>query len=431
MEKTRVTRRQTSSWAVVLTSVFIALLLAISIVQGLSAQTAIDEVAPTATPTGTVEGESEASETVEASASLTATLETTGGEVLTGTVLLTETVALTPTEVVASVSSPTQTIFMPIMATSLVKLTIDATRPNSNNAWQVQWPDFGAGYTYRFQESKRPDFASLIVDETLASAAKNITHSASPFNSYYYRVALQKDGKMGPWSDTLTVVGAYRDDFNDDSTGWAMRRTTFLEETVAWYGQGDNAGNFIIVVADRWDWMIASPLQKAPEPPYVIEYRSRVHDASNLVSGGAVVGGDWNYQACPEFGNVYKTDNCFNHFYNFNYIYYGPMKLQFEQVSTLYWCPTCNGSPIKRLGDPDLWKVVDNVVSHNQGLQYHTYKIEVRDTGLKLWIDNSYKGAFGNGAYSDDPFFGVFASTDEYKPSIWFFDWYKVTPLNS
>jgi hypothetical protein len=210
-----------------------------------------------------------------------------------------------------------------------------------------------------------------------------------------------------------------------------MRRTTFLEETAAWYGDGDNAGNFIIVVADRWDWMIASPLQAAPEPPYVVEYRARVHDASNLVSGGTVFGGDWNFDDCPEFGNVYQTDNCFNHFYNFNYIHYGAMKLLFEQVDELLWCPGCGGSPIKRLGDKSNWREIDPIFGNSSARDWHTYRVEVRNDGLYLSIDGEFEGQFGSPAYVNDPFFGVFASTDEYKPSIWFYDYFTVTPLDS
>ena len=104
------------------------------------------------------------------------------------------------------------------------------------------------------------------------------------------------------------VIGGYRDDFSDESSGWSpVRRTTYLEETIAYYGDGNEEGSLVIIVADRWDWLIASPLMPAPEPPYAIEFRARVHDASNLVSGGAVFGGDWNGQACPEIGNVYQN----------------------------------------------------------------------------------------------------------------------------
>ena len=224
------------------------------------------------------------------------------------------------------------------------------------------------------------------------------------------------------------IIGGYRDDFSDASSGWSpVRRTTYLEETVAYYGSGSEAGNLIIIVADRWDWLIASPLKPTPEAPYAIEFRTRVHDASNLVSGGAVFGGDWNGQPCPEIGNVYQTTNCFNHFYNFNMIFYGPLKLLHEQVDSLFWCPNCGGSPIKRLG-PTI--DVDPILSNGPSLEWHTYRIEVRASGVKFFVDNVQRATFSNTTYINEPYFGVFASTDEYKPSIWFFDYYQVTALD-
>lgn len=346
---------------------------------------------------------------------------------LTGARGLSQDDTLTATaELSATGAVTTHILYMPIL---FKPMFISVTLPNSSNQWTVSWEPVPGATGYIIHQSNSPDFSTLTNNVTVGAVTSYQFSNALSFkNVFYHRVKPVFSGDEGQWSNTAMVIGGYRDDFSDSTSGWEpMRRTTFLEETNAYYGSGSEAGNLIIVVADRWDWLIASPLAPAPQPPYAIEFRTRVHDASNLISGGAVFGGDWNGEACPEFGNIYQTDNCFNHFYNFNMIFYGPMKLLHEQVDNLVWCPTCNGSPLKRLGPT---QGVDPILPNGPSLDWHTYRIEVRSTGVKFFVDNEQKATFTNTSYIYEPYFGVFASTDEYKPSIWFFDYYQVKRID-
>jgi hypothetical protein len=315
---------------------------------------------------------------------------------------------------------------MPILFKPMV---ISVTVPNSANQWTVSWEDVPGATEFVIQQSQDPSFSTLTNEVTVGDVNSYQFNNALSFkNIYYHRVMPLYDDIEGQWSNSAVVIGGYRDDFSDSTSGWTpVRRTTYLEETVSYYGTGSEAGNLIIIVADRWDWLIASPLAPAPRLPYAIEFRTRVHDASNLVSGGAIFGGDWNGQACPEVGNIYQTTNCFNHFYNFNFIFYGPLKLLHEQVNSLSWCPNCGGSPIKRLG-PTI--DVDPILSNGPSLEWHTYRIEVRSSGVTFFVDNNQRASFGDKSFINEPYFGVFASTDEYKPSIWFFDYYQVKAID-
>lgn len=334
---------------------------------------------------------------------------------------ITPTNILGPTGVVT-----TYTLYMPIMFKAM-EITI--SDPTSANQWTISWDSVPGATGYVIQQSNDPAFTTLTNEVPVGAVNSYQLSTALSFdNIYYHRVKPLFSGFDGPWSNTVMFIGGYRDDFSDDTSGWVpARRMTFLEETVVRYGSGSEAGNLIIIVADRWDWLIGSPLKPAPEPPYAIQFRARVHDASNLVSGGVVLGGDWNGQACPEIGNVYQTTNCFNQFYNFNMIFYGPMKLLHEQVDSLVWCPNCGGSPIKRIGPT---QGIDPILANGPSLDYHTYRIEVRDSGVKFFVDDSQKATFSNTSYINRPYFGVFASTDEYKPSIWFYDYYQVTRID-
>lgn len=308
-------------------------------------------------------------------------------------------------------------------------ITLTASLPNSQNQWTLSWivagGDVGDITGFLVHETQDPTFASYDTHSLAANVnSLPVQHDAGPDNVYYYRVA-----PVGPWgdsdySDVVTVVGNYFDDFSDPDSGWGMRRTSYLEETFVYYLNGE----LVTLVADRWDWVVGSPLRPAPAVPYAIEYRAHVHDASNLVSGGVVYGGDWNGEACPDPGNIYETNNCFNQFYTHNYIFYGPLKLLWEKVNELYWCPTCGGSLLKRLADTE---EVDPVLPNGPSLDWHTYRVEVREDGARLYVDDAFVHHFPDTTYLDQPYFGTFASTDEYKPSIWIYDWFRVTRLDS
>lgn len=324
------------------------------------------------------------------------------------------------------------TLYLPALFKPLPIVTVQATRPNSSNHWRVSWNDLGGGITYELQEAGSADFNGATTFVMGSEVFRDITnHTPSLNNIYYYRTRAKSGDVYGPWSNLVVVRGGWHDDFNNPASGWTMRRTTYLEGTNIYYGTGNEAGYLVAIVSDRWDWVLGSPLVPAPTPPYVIEYRSRVHDASNLVSGGIVLGGDWNGGGCPDPVNLYQTTNCFNHFYNFNYIFYGPLKLLFEDVDQLVWCPNCGGSPLKRVGDYTEADAFD-VFPNGPAEEWHTYRVEVRHDDLRLYIDGQFKRSFTDNEawWRTGPYFGVFASTDEYKPSIWLYDYFKVTYLD-
>lgn len=328
-------------------------------------------------------------------------------------------------------------IFLPFVAYNEIPVppdvTASATLPDSQNRWTLNWTVAGDDVddltAIEVHESQSPSFDSYTTINLGADArSREIQHAAGPDNVYYYRVVA-----VGPWgdalSDAVTVIGNYYDDFSDDQTGWRLRRASLLDRMHAYYSNEGGDEVFITLVDDRWDWLLASPLRPAPALPYAIEYRARVHDASNLVSGGVAYGGNWNGGACPELGTpaFFTTENCFTQFYLHNYIFYGPLKLQWEKVNYLEYCPDCGGSALKRMAD---LYVIDDIIDHGPSLDWNTYRIEVRSTGASLFINGEFQYHFGDTDYVHQPYFGVFASTFEYKPAIWFFDWFRVTRLD-
>lgn len=318
---------------------------------------------------------------------------------------------------------------------------LSATRPNSANHWQMEWSVSSNQYiaSYELQMSQDPTFMVGVTTLTPGSAAVSQlinTVQPSPNNVYYFRMRAIGLSDNSGWSNTVRVVAGYYDTFNNNQTGWsgptlkdALRRLTFLEKIDSWYEANDW---LIIRVEDSWDWAIASPLRPAPQPPYAIEFRSMPANLGNLVSHGVVFGADWDgVAACPDWSSlegVYAHQNCFNHFYNTNLIWSSDndLTLLWERIDTLVWCPNCGGSPLKRLGD-----VPAAVPFRLNASGWNNYRIEVREGEIRFFIDGGLRYVYNDTRWITSPYFGVFASTDEYSNSTWRYEYFRITPLDN
>lgn len=342
-------------------------------------------------------------------------------------------------EVIEVMGSPIQ--FLPFTLFGLQPdpgpVTLTAGSPNSENKWLMSWTESTGSSTYELQEALTDDFAGATSYVVSANDTELlISQNPSPFNEYYYRVRSRVGDKEGPWSNVERVVGGYLDTFDTTDTGWEIRRTTYKEEVRSFYEPQDSW--FVIQIEDRWDWGISSPGKPAPRVPYVITYDVLIANTANLLSSGFVFGGDWPSETCPSdpntFDGIYKHTDCFNHFYNTNVIFYAWMKMLFERVDRLVWCLECGGSPMKRLGDidPNSAKDLNGIAPEG----WNTYRIEVREDGIRIFAAQRGSPLILQKEYKDtrwigDPYFGVFASTDEYNNSTWRYDNVRVMPLDN
>lgn len=325
-------------------------------------------------------------------------------------------------------------IFLPVIYAPLPIPTINTTRPNSSNAWTLSWNSVGSGFTYEVEESTSADFATATIT-AVAGTSLLVDKEPSKTNIYYHRVrSVSETGRSG-WSNVVSVVSAYRDDFTTASN-WGMRRTTNLDKVFNFYENGW----MVVSVVDKWDWGIFSPMAPAPEVPYAFEYRGQAANLGNLLSHGPIIGADWTGAPCPDFSSlsgVYQHANCFNHFYNYNVILgnradYADMKLLLESVGLLVWCPECGLSPMKRLSASGgnaalLERPLDTALSADG---WNVYRIEVRETGLEYFVNGSSMAFINDTSWINDPYFGIFASTDEYNNSTWRIDYVLVEPLD-
>ncbi|MCA9980069.1 MAG: DUF11 domain-containing protein [Anaerolineales bacterium] len=316
---------------------------------------------------------------------------------------------------------------------------LQSSRPNSANSWTLTWDGQDAEF-YEIQESRDPNFSDVVtyqVNEETYTLTKDVTYR----NVYYYRARGVNGSQMSDWSNAVEVIGGYYDEFENADSGWAIRRTTFLEEVFVLYEKPPVADDswLVIISADRWDWGIASPLMPAPEPPYAIEFRGKSVRPGNLTSGGPVFAGDWNGDpdGCINYDtleSIYEHDDCFNQFYFINNIWFGNLKAQWERIDQVVWCPSCGNSPSKR-GRED-WST-HPVISLNLGAGeddgWNEYRLEVRENEIKYYVNGRLQYVDGDDVrYTvQNRYFGVGVTTDEYQPSVWRFDYYSVMPMDN
>lgn len=337
------------------------------------------------------------------------------------------------------VARETEYLYLPM--TSFIpspgQIQLTAGRPNSANTWSLSWTAGTHTNSYDIEEADNPAFSGSTVSSVGSVTTLSVTKNPSPWNVYYFRVRGVNDSGSGAWSNTVRVVGAYEDDFEDTSTGWSMRRSTYREKVNGFYENG----KYVMQVIDRWDWGLSSPLMPAPTVPYVIDFEVKAVNTANLLSVGMVFGGDWNNQTCPPgigYYEWYAHTDCFNHFYNTNMIFYGGtgLKMLFERVDQLVFCPDCDGSAVKRLGDLDPVhnvKVLTNIDPEG----WNHFRVEVREDNIQVFAAKRgdanlhHQFTYNDTRWVSSPYFGVFASTDEYNNSTWRFEYFKVTPLNN
>jgi len=330
-------------------------------------------------------------------------------------------------------------VYMPVIYKPLPPAptpALSATRPNSANDWTMNWSASSYHTGYVLQQSQDPTFMTGVTTLNPSSAATSQlinTNQPSPNHIYYFRIRALGITQDSGWSNTVKVIAAYHDDFSNNQTGWsgptlkdALRRMTFLETTDTFY---ENNTWLIFRVKDYNDWAIASPMKPAPQLPYVIEFRSQPASQVSKVSHGVVFGGDWAGAPCPDwssFDGVYKHQNCFNHFYNANLMWSSSsqMTLLWERIDGLEWCLSCSVR-LKRIGD-----VTSTSINMNAS-DWNTYRIEVRATDIKFFVNGTLRHTYSDTRWVNDPYFGVFTSTDNLNNSTWRYDYFSITPLDN
>jgi uncharacterized repeat protein (TIGR01451 family) len=319
-----------------------------------------------------------------------------------------------------SIITSTQ-FFMPVIIYDVPQPSLfSIQRAGTSNDWALYWSDDAADITaYELQEASTSEFSDA--DTITLGDVQNYNVSQSPLSTdiYCYRVRALANGLTSEWSNSRCIQGNYFDNFNDANSGWSIRR----EDT----DDVDNSskyedGKFILKIGGRWDYAIASPMVPAMETPYRIQTRVFFGGGvDNLHSYGLIFGGDYSGGACPNS----SFSSCFNRYYRLNTFWYGPDKLlRFELKRIEGHSKNNNGG----FGTA-LIPYRDVRVPNSQG--YVTWAIDVYPNGtIDIFVEGNKVDSVNDGSYINSPYFGVFASANEYLGSEPTFEYFSVTSLS-
>jgi uncharacterized repeat protein (TIGR01451 family) len=333
---------------------------------------------------------------------------------ITGTGSLIE--RTTSTTIITSTTSYFPVLFNPV-PTPIMDTIV---RTSSSNVWTVSWDEPVSGIEgYELQEDSDSYFNSPETFDVGTDLSREFSPGASVNPQYCYRVRARVGSLYSSWSSAECVYGNYYDDFSSSSTGWSIRREdTDDVDNDSYYKNG----TFVTKIRGRWDFAVAAPMVEAPGDSYQIRTRALFGDGvDNLHSYGIIFGGDWNGQTCPNS----DFSSCFNHYYRVNIIYYADdanvLRVNLKRID---YHDEDNGAGrgITLMGYKDV-KVADPS-------SWNEWKITVDSDGsIGIYVNGSLVGTANDSTYIHEPYFGVFAASNEYSGTAATFDWYEVKYL--
>lgn len=348
----------------------------------------------------------------------------TKGDIIENLVTVTDGGNVVTDTAVSSVQT-TFGIFLPIINKTVPAPVLNPIGiPTSNNDFQtflftLSWNDVASGATYVVQEARQPDFADAVEYNVGNVTTYVIEHSGSTdARPYYYRVQANAGSGASEWSNTSSQFGIYYDSFDNNTSGWSIRREDTDDVNNDTYYQN---GNFVVKIRGRWDYAIASPVVAIPWSSYSLRTRVRFDPTvDNLHGMGIIFGADKIGDPCPNS----DYSSCFNHYYRLVAVWYGATNYKVQLKRIDYHEPDTN------VGRGDaLYGFTDWNVSNSN--DWHEWRIEVRSNGqIQIFIDTFHvTTVYDTSFVGANTYFGVFASTDEYSGAEPWFDWFRVTPL--
>ncbi|MEM7115921.1 MAG: isopeptide-forming domain-containing fimbrial protein [Chloroflexota bacterium] len=225
------------------------------------------------------------------------------------------------TTIVEQVIPDRTTAYLPIMFRPLPIVTLNPiARTAVDNNWTLSWNLPDPGITrFEVQESQNPSFINATTVDVGLALSRNFAHERSFNNEYYYRVRGFSGSQVGPWSNVEFVAGNYRDDYQNDQSGWGTQRRTSAEsgEIEVRYRADDVLE---VSVLDDNEFVIFSPLRRAPELPVKFEMEAEINGAqgSDVEQGfifSLIFGADWDGGSCAHPDN----NGCFTNYYRLRF----------------------------------------------------------------------------------------------------------------
>jgi uncharacterized repeat protein (TIGR01451 family) len=340
------------------------------------------------------------------------------GDVITNTAVLTGTGGLITLTTTTNIIS-TYYNYLPLILRPAPPVVIQSiSRPNQDNLWTVTWQDAGPEVTaYQIQEAQSLDFSQSPIIDAGLTLSRQFQHAPSINPHYCYRVRALVGTVTGAWSQPACGKGIYFDNMENSASGWSIRREDTDDiDNSSWYA----ADYFALRIGGRWDYAIASPLAAGPTAPYRIEAYMYLREPKNLNSYGLIFGGDWNGQPCPND----DFSSCFNQYYRLNVIATGSSNSMVMNLKRIDFHRDEDNT-----GDGvDLISFME--VTTNDPAVPNLWRIDVSASGvIRVYVNNVFLAQATDTEYINRPYFGLFASSNEYCCAQPHLQWYRVTPL--
>lgn len=297
-----------------------------------------------------------------------------------------------------------------------------STEPDPNNAWSLSWTMSDTSFTdgYIVEEAQNASFVNAVSTDVGNTLAYDIDKALSSNPFFFYRVRAYGPGGLSEWSNTTAIVGGYYDGFNDDTTGWTMRRQdtdTVINQT--YYRDS----NFVLEMDSGYDYQIAAPMMPTPAGTYRIETRVKYTGVDNLHTYGIIFGGDWDGTECPN--DDYSS--CFNNYYRLSVIWSGnldqELKVQLKRIDFHEEDDNVGRGP--ELGLREV-----NVNDPPEGYQTWVVEVDPSTGRISVLVNGNIVFEVFDTVYTSYRYFGVFASTDEYTGLEAEFDYFQVTAVD-
>ncbi len=348
-------------------------------------------------------------------------------------------------------------LYMPFVSRAPVNISsatfYRGAKVGGNHEVQLVWAPENAtpGTVYTINRSHSPSMNPVEQTYTSETASINVQLIPSTNNVHYFTV--QSDSENAEPSEVIRIVGPYRDDFSTNS-GWDIRRQDFDDtQNVMSYVDG----KLKMHVQGRWDYFVTSPLAPAPEPPYRISTLVKFDGPGNLNTYGIIFGGDYLGGACPTIfppvdalstervgtekeidvipdgvrapdSPFNVVDNCLNHYYRTMFLWKDGFTHMHGLVKQIDYHDEKNSGR----GEP-LSPVLELPVSSGSANDWNEWAIEVYPDGIIKILSGEdvvyTKQTDKRLIY--EPYFGLWASTDEYPGSDPLWDYIVVEPITA
>ncbi len=180
----------------------------------------------------------------------------------------------------------------------------------------------------------------------------------------------------------------------------------------------------------RFDYMIVSNLTELPPLPYRVTARMRLEDASPSLTGGIILGGDYDGTSeCPKFIDENFAENsdystCFNEYYRFMFIAGNESNQFITQIKRIdEHSETNNTGSGTELASGQLTVLKENS-------DWITWNVDVHEDGTIRWYaDGDLVHEVTDTAFLENNYFGFWSSTSEMSFSNTQIDWVTVEPI--